>query len=57
MFCAKNISPAFSNPMVVLSVNGHIQKNLSLPKNFGKWNASALRGKKSGGCRGKPGRK
>ena len=30
MFCAKNISPAFSDPMVVLGVKGHIQKKLCL---------------------------
>ena len=30
MFCANNISPSFSDPMVVLGVNRHIQKNLRL---------------------------
>ena len=30
MFCANNISPVFSDPMVVLGVNGHTQKNLCL---------------------------
>ena len=47
IICANDISPAFSDPMVVLGVSGHVQKNLCLFQKKGrKGNASAFRGKK-----------
>ena len=53
MFCAGNNSPAFSDPMLILGVNGHIQKNPCLFLKRLEKEMPLLYRKKSGDRKGK----